>query len=510
MDRTTQEVQIQITFGHRGKSKTFSLPFNFSGLDSSSKVFFKAKFRDKTSFTNYKSEEMMMAYHSHLMRILDLIVFRGNNTNFSDQTDTEVTETVYLSDGSTVLLSNNMFTGPYRRIKTTSDAIPYSQKLLLENLIFDFGDMARITPSGVANCAHKIDNGFCLFCETGFVRSDDFTRCESCETDYFFDNNLQKCLPIPSYSINLQTGKVEPIYTEFTKHDIVDFGYEMDIETDVFSYLPFGNASSTIEPINDQNMLDLFGSSIYFIDVQLEFSFSDISKINNPFAFLNLATSTNKHIWGQYFFDKVKFDSSKGSVTKSISFVIDYDVADTYKNVNFLINLRADASIILEESSGNSHIQIYMFTKAEYLNHLRKSLKYPDGFIQSVSFPLNTQGSDTVYLSQSLHQYEALDLSFFTQVPGYYLEHESEFVYLRKFSANCESCSSFRKCTECIDGYFLRHRACFECDASCSLCETYETACTSTSTPSPGPSPSPGTGSGPIPPGKTTSTLHLH
>lgn len=103
-------------------------------MNLANKLFFRVKFRDKGSFTPYY-ESMYIACPSHLMRLLDLKVFQGNNFSTIHETLTWASFTAHLADQKDIVLSKNNDPAPYRYIMKNTSSIPYSEKLLLKNII---------------------------------------------------------------------------------------------------------------------------------------------------------------------------------------------------------------------------------------------------------------------------------------------------------------------------------------------------------------------------------------
>ena len=440
-------------------------------MNLANKLFFRVKFRDKGSFTPYY-ESMYIACPSHLMRLLDLKVFQGNNFSTIHETLTWASFTAHLADQKDIVLSKNNDPAPYRYIMKNTSSIPYSEKLLLKNIIWDFSDDAFPIQSDIPNCAHKIEDDRCLVCATGFIRSSDSRKCLKCPATKVYDHGLQKCLKASNSFSFSEVNNIVGIQKQMNGLDYVDIGYTVDLGSSIYFYLkdiPPNPVSPPEALINESNILKGQTDNIYVISLDLTFNFLNEKHINDPFIFLNLGKSPNEHVAGQYFVDKIHLDSDRQTITKSIIFTVDYfPSVFEYNNINFMINFdNLSFSSYSGVVNASNKLQVFEFDFQDYIEKLPNWPNSANGKTHQVSFPLDYGVFTSVYIPRGLFEYDALDLNFDAEVPsGFYVERASLYKYIRKCPEDCNTCSSFLECVTCEDGFFLSNKNCLPCASS--------------------------------------------
>ena len=467
--------------GHQTDQQSLSIAVSDSFFSEAEKHFFRIRFRDKRSFTNFTRPEYF-PYESHLLRLLDLTVLKGNDIEATNPGKTALgnRKKFGLWNGEQIILDDSFLPGPYQRLRTSTDSIPYDQKLLLRNLEFVFTDLNRISFSTESNCLHSIDSGFCLVCNPSYVESKDHRSCSYCENSKYMDYSTNKCLDLGKYQFSAKGVKgLGAKYFTHTNTDIVDTGELWTRESKVYYYNENNDYQSSLsENINNSTNPKLSSPKMFMMNFSLAFSNAVDAFFNNPYVFLNLAHPVQESRYVQYLTDDISFNTSSKKVWKRQSLTVNFeDTSSFFTNMNFIMSENRSANFFVYHSGQNQIFEFYKIPESDYLSFLNDSAQFTDGKIVSAGFSLSPKTK--VYSSLGLFVYEAFDVLFENLLdPGFYVEKSGTFFYTRKCPNNCLKCNSFNECIICEDSYFLRNRECVQCASHCLKCENHQDNCT--------------------------------
>ena len=421
------------SLGHVWTSVTQNHAISESLFESASKVFFKLKFRDKSSFGLFEAREFY-PFESHILRLLDLTVLNGNDisTQGLSNLSSTVTTKAKLWNGDRVLLSSSSTPGPYSRISTTTLSLMYNQKIELTNLILDFDFATQLITPSLQNCEHQLDSGFCLVCAPNFIESSDLSSSVFCDVDSFLDTPLNKCVDLSSYVIvDDAIKKLGAEVSNFTFIDPAFIGNMSSVESKAYSYLDGNTSPPLSKSANKYYNVNVSSPSIVFVNLELIFEGGTLEFVHNPYIFLNFANSLQQNDFVQYLIDDVRIDNSNKNVIKRQTFTVDFDNDNPfYQYVNFIVAEKEKAGFLVWRGNMTSTLDYFKMSHDKYFSYLSDSSQTPNAKVHPVSFPLNTHAKTSIYLPKGLFVYEALDHLFENDVPsGFYVEKQADFLY---------------------------------------------------------------------------------
>ena len=487
-DIVKQRLKFDLIFSNNIIEKSFvgSLPSPFI-FQSDPEMYFDIDFRTRST---PQYDELFLDHNHHFIRLLDLIVFKGNRLIITEPTSSSEPHILeaQLLDGGLILLSDSQLPGPYKRISTDPSISDYRERIKLENLIFDFQTPVNYNQSAIPNCLHSIDAGYCLFCETGFIPANNHQECSACSQGEFFDPASNLCLP---NSLTLE-GKIVQFDLKQVPFNWIPISYSFkNIQPAVEFYSIYGvSCVSFVPPLEapiSANDLKTFTfqtlekNKIYIIKMKLSIYYTVKEFIFNPFLNLNINTKyadgTESSKFFQYEYDMIDFDESNKMVYYYFFVTIStFKKNWTQANINFFINNNKFAQIPPNLTFFN-YILIYSISLQNYLEIIYLRGKNGSNRIEHSCSYMNKNDEDTFfYFPKDLISYESLyDFDYFEE--EYFINRELSFPFLQTCQWACKVCKSERECIQCKDGFFLSDGSCSKCFSSCITCKDHPSMC---------------------------------
>ena len=477
-----KSIRFELSLGSTQSPFEIGVTFDDAVLSGYIQAQHKFNLTNNSYFENFTDREYF-AFDSHLLRKLDLIVFKGDKVISEPSAGSNSIRTVaHLSSGDRMVLADSLQPGPYNRLKTDPNIPSYADRLRLGNLQLAL-DLLPLEAPTVTNCLHAIDEGKCLFCEHRFVVNSSHDACIECPVADFYDGTLDRCFPDQL----VDTDKIDDVKfvdATFAAFDPNRLDNDKQYESTVLTYTSGASRPPTSDEIESSSLVDLKSDQVHQIWIRLVFAFDNIEFVNNPFIMFFLYSIADDYKYTvKYDFDSITFNHSSKTIQKEIVFIIFGDASlDTFDSFNFTISERKQSNIRLVASTIN-RLSVNSMSQAEYLSHFEPSSSSANARVHSVTKALSVLDKVSVYSALGLLAYEALDYTLIsTPKPGYYVFASSVYFYLARCPGNCAVCESFEKCTECESGYFLRHAHCFGCSSACLTCQGTRENCTSVPT----------------------------
>ena len=463
-------------------SADLSIPIQFekTDFDNVEAVYFKARFGDKSHFSNF-ADRGYFASDSHTLRFFELIVFEGDNIQkeigsfFSFHIGTKAV----LSSGEEMVLAYATIPGPYNRLRTDSGLASYARMLELGNLRVAM-DISQMESSNVANCLHSIDPGKCLVCRYRFVPESDHAACGECSWKEIFDNPLSKCVAKGLMDIT-KFAAIKNLEMQFDNLDPLGLDEFRNYKSKVHTYTSNSKKPPGKSDVNQSTLVDLGDSRVYWVWFNLVFNYKSLQNLNDPFFHLNFHSgASGKTEFVQFDCDEATINTSSKTLTKEVVFTIFSDQnSPNFDKLTFLLSERATPDLSIKKFDFSQKLFIKSMSQAEYQAHVLNSHLTDDAKLHPVTLPLDLLGRKAVYSALGLFGYEAVDPQSLVPPPiGVYVESVGNFSFLQACSRKCLKCESSYACTECEAGYFLRHRACFKCSSDCLTCKDTKENCT--------------------------------
>ena len=484
LDRVSNTISSAISMGFGNGDISVQSTFA-DELDSAKYLFFDLKFRKSRFFKNFTSKEYF-PFGSHRLRLLDLLVFRGNKIQETQPSSgapgqSEIHAITF--HDQKIFLASSTSIGPYVRFSTNDSISDYNARLKLEELVFDFETPRLAERALLPGCLHQLDSGHCLFCAVHHQPSADRTACVECGPDHFRQNSLGLCLETGTEPHVFSLSSLLKTNLTLTSKNVYNLGKVVSIDSnyiDVYILRVFSSIFTVpgFSVFKTQLVPDINDDQVHFLDISFHYDFSNRSQIRHPI--LNLLfknASTFMPFTNDFDSGRMGPDAS-GDESSSLFTLFGADAQSniTFDEVNFLLNSQQSANLFIDNDK--TVLQYTGIPVSQFLALLSPtSLEGFTGRLHPMSFPLNYLGNTHLYRGHSLVEYMAQEYQSTDVFDGFFVEDATAQVSLKACSQGCKRCKSLEICDECNDSYFLSHGVCKSCSPDCSTCQNHSLNC---------------------------------